>query len=82
MKSSNWNHSLRKTQETWEHVKVCSKMYSPKPRLWESLPDKHFVSLPEKCKEKRERQMGKELLNERDLKPDIKQLKSVDLIWI
>ena len=26
--------------------------------------------------------MGKELLNERDLKPDIKQLKSVDLIRI
>ena len=57
-------------------------MYSPKPRLWESLPDKHLVSLPKKYKEKGERQMGKELLNERGLKPDIKQLKSVDLIWI
>ena len=82
MTSSNWNHNLWRTQETWEHVKVCSKMCSSKPRLWESLPDKHLVSLPKKCKEKGERQIGKELLNERNLKPDIKQLKSVDLIWI
>ena len=82
MKSSNWNHNLQKTQETWKHVKSLLQDVLTKTQIVGISTRQTFCFFTIECKGKRQREMGKELLNERDLKPDIKQLKSVDLIRI
>lgn len=78
MTRSNWNYNLQKTQGLENILKFAPRTYSAKSRLCKS----NLISLRNTCKEEKREANREGTYKLKRIKSDIKQLKSVDLIWI